>query len=229
MLMNLALIKKEIELYKSYIKSSNYDELYKWEALKNFQDNWDIEKNDFRTVYDKSFYSRYGNNLWANPHWFPKAVMLKLIDHDEERAREMFRNLFNEKEVIDKRIEQFVFHCDRILEEVYAKDKSVKNHFHDGQRIVSLYLAFRFPDKYAIYKYTEFKTFMEKVQATDIPGTGEYERFFKVVRTLFNKYLKVDAELMKIHNCLLTDECYKGETLMLAQDFIFTSARRYLS
>ena len=69
-------------------------------------------------------------------------------------------------------------------------DKSVKNHFHDGQRIVSLYLAFRFPEKYAIYKYTEFKTFMEMVRAKDIPWTGEYERFFKVVRTLLTSILK---------------------------------------
>lgn len=228
MLMNHGQILNEIQLYKAYIQSSDYDEIYKWEALKNFQDNWDIEADDFRSVYDSSFSSRSGNNLWANPHWFPKNVMLKFIEYDKERVRQMFRDLYNEGEDIDKRIERFVWHCDRILEEVSASDRSVKNHFHDGQRIVSLYLAFRYPDRYAIYKYTEFKTFMEHVQATDIPGTGEYERFFKVIRMLYNNYLKTDSELLNIHNDLLTDECFRGETLMLAQDFIFTSARRYM-
>ncbi len=225
--MVLSIIKKEIEIYKHYITSTEYGELYKWEALKTFQDNWDIQADDFKAVYNKSFYSKDSNNLWANPHWFPKAVMLRFIDYKKEVVRQMFQDLFNESEQIDKRIERFVYHCDNLLKEIYDFDKSMKNHFHDGQRIVTVYLAFRYPDKYAIYKYTEFKTFMEIVRAKDIPATGEYDRFFRVVRTL-NNILKSDEELVKLHHSILTDDCYKGETLMLAQDFIFTTARRFM-
>lgn len=225
--MVLVTIKQQAEYYKQFVASEKYDELYKWEALKNFQDSWDIEADDFKKMYDKSLYSKESSNLWANPHWFPKSVMLRFIDYDKEQVRQMFRDLFNEDEGIDKRIERFVFHCDKMLEEVYAIDKSVKSHFHDGQRIVSLYLAFRFPDKYAIYKFTEFKIFMEIVQAREIPSTGEYERFFKVVRTIYGILIK-DEELVKSHRAILADDCYKGETLMLAQDFIFRVARRFM-
>ena len=227
--MVLELIKREIENYKKLLVLADYDELYKWEALKNFQDNWDIEADDFKQMYNHSLYSKSSDNLWANPHWFPKGVMMHFIDHDKERVRQMFRDLYNEIESIDKRIERFVFHCDKMLEEVFAYDKAMKNHFHDGQRIVSLYLAFRYPEKYAIYKFTEFKIYMEVVRANDIPSTGEYERFFKVVRMLYDKYLIIDEELMRIHKATLTDDCYKGETLMLAQDYIFLTARRYKS
>jgi hypothetical protein len=181
--MVLDIINQQTENYKKLISSAEYDELYKWEALKNFQNNWDIEADDFKQMYESSFKSKESGNLWANPHWFPKAVMQRFIDYDKERVRQMFRDLYNEDENIDKRIERFVFHCDKVLEEIYITDKSMKNHFHDGQRIVSLYLAFRFPDKYAIYKFTEFKIFMEIVRAKNKPGTGEYERFFKVVKT----------------------------------------------
>jgi len=226
--MVLDIIKKQVENYKLLINSSTYGELYKWVALKTFHDNWDINADDFKSVYDKSFYSKDSSNLWANPHWFPKAVMLRFIDYKPDVVRQMFRELFNESEEIEKRIERFVFHCDNLLKEIYVFDKSMKNHFHDGQRIVTVYLAFRYPDKYAIYKYTEFKTFMEIVRAKDIPSTGEYDRFFRVVRTL-NNILKSDDELMKLHHSKLTEECYKGETLMLAQDFIFTTARRFMS
>ena len=226
--MVLDIIKKQVENYKLLINSSTYGELYKWVALKTFHDNWDINADDFKSVYDKSFYSKDSSNLWANPHWFPKAVMLRFIDYKPDVVRQMFQELFNESEEIEKRIERFVFHCDNLLEEIYVFDKSMKNHFHDGQRIVTVYLAFRYPDKYAIYKYTEFKTFMEIVRAKDIPSTGEYDRFFRVVRTL-NNILKSDDELMKLHHSKLTEECYKGETLMLAQDFIFTTARRFMS
>jgi len=225
--MVLDLIKQEIEQYKKFITSNDYDEVYKWQALKNFQDNWNIEAEDFLNMFDRSFNSKRSNNLWANSYWFPKTVMLQFIDYNKEDVRQMFRDLFNEDEMIDKRIERFIFYCDKILEEVSANDKSVKNHFHDGQRMVSLFLAFRFPAKYAIYKYAEFKTFLETVRATNIPGTGEYERFFKVVRTVFNILIK-DEELLTKHKALLTKDCYKGNTLMLAQDFIFRTARRYM-
>jgi hypothetical protein len=225
--MVLDIINKEKDHYKKFLVSPEYDELYKWEALKNFEENWNIEAADFKQMYDNSFKSKYSNNLWAGTHWFPKSVMLRFIDHDQERVRIMFRGLYNEDEGVDKRVERFVFHCDKILEEIFEADKSMKNHFHDGQRIVSTYLAFRFPEKYAIYKFKEFKTFMEVVRAADIPGTGEFERFFRVVRTL-NNILSKDEELMRIHRIILTDECYKKDTLMLAQDFIFRTAKRYM-
>jgi len=226
-MMAVNIINRELAVYKKLIASAEYDELYKWEALKNFQDTWDIEAVDFRAMYDNSFKSKISGNLWANPHWFPKGTMLAFIDHDKERVRQMFRELYNEDENIDKRFEKFVYHCDRIREDIYEYDKRMQNHFHDGQRMVSLYLAFRFPDKYAIYKYTEFRKFMELVNATDIPSTGEYERFFKVVRTIYNIITK-DGDLVKLHKAILTDDCFKGETLMLAQDFIFRTARRYM-
>ena len=98
--MVLDIIKKQIENYKLLITSSNY-ELYKWVDLKTFHDNWNIDSEDFKSVYDKSFYSRDTNNLWANPHWFPKAVMLRFIDYKQEVVRQMFQDLFNESEEID--------------------------------------------------------------------------------------------------------------------------------
>jgi 5-methylcytosine-specific restriction protein B len=225
--MVLSIINEELKHYKELITKANYGELYKWEALKNFQQSWDIETEDFKGMYDRSLRSKVSNNLWANPHWFPKAVMLHFIDHHKERVRQMFRDLFNEDEGIDKRIERFVYNCDQLLNETYVDGRLMQHHFHDGQRMVSLYLAFRYPDRYAIYKYTEFKTFMEVVKAKDIPSTGEYERFFKVVRILYGILTK-DEELMRQYRAVLTDDCFKRETLMLAQDFIFVTARRFL-
>lgn len=225
--MNKSIIDREIVNYKQLLLCRWSEEQYKWEALKIFQENWNIEALDFKEMYDRSFYNKTSSNLWANPHWFPKSVMLQFIEYDQERARKMFVDLFDENDSIDTRVDRFVFHCDQLREEVSAIDKSMKSHFHDGQRMVSLYLAFRFPDKYAIYKYTEFKKFMEIVRATNIPKTGEYERFFRVVRTLHGILAK-DEELMRIYDAALTDDCYKGNTLMLAQDFIFRIARKYL-
>lgn len=225
--MVLNIIKREIENYKKLIVSSEYDETYKWEALKNFQDNWDVDAHDFKAMYDKSLQNNYTQNLWAHTHWFPKAVMLTFIEYDSNKVRNMFQNLFSEDDAIDKRIDYFVYECDQLREEVVVDNPTYKSHFHDGQRIVSLYLAFRYPEKYAIYKFTEFKKFMELVKVNSIPGTGEYYRFFKTVKTIYG-LIEKDEQLIQLHESLLTSNCYKGKMLMLAQDFIFTTARRYL-
>jgi len=222
---SLPKIRKHIEEYKKFITSDEYDEIYKWKALNTFQKNWDLEAKDFKKMYENSL--KKSSNLVSSSFWYPKDVMLKFIDYDEVRVRKMFKDLFDENVDVEKRAETFVYHCDMLRDEIAKTDTSIKNHFHDGHRMISLYLAFRYPEKYAIYKYTEFKKFMQLVDATDIPTTKETKRFYKIVKTIYN-ILKNDDELLEIHKNLLDDECYKGETLMLAQDFIFCSARRYM-
>ncbi len=224
---SVAVLEREKAAYKELLRDPSYDELYKWESLKNFHDRWDLGATDMHAMFDASFQNSENDNLWANQYFFPKSVMLRFIGHDPERVRSMFRELFDESLPVDKRIDHFVFHCDELLKQVNAADPSVKSHYHDGQRMVTLYLAFKYPEKYAIYKYTEFKTFMELVQASDIPRTGEYERFFKVVRTIYS-ILEKDTELMELHRSLLRPIDYQGKTLMIAQDFIFRTARRYM-
>ena len=65
--MVLNLIESYIEKYKKLISENpKYDELYKWESLKNFQDNWDIDAKDFGEMYNKSLSNSISNNLWAS-------------------------------------------------------------------------------------------------------------------------------------------------------------------
>jgi hypothetical protein len=153
---------------------------------------------------------------------------MKFLDYNPEQVRRMFQDLYDENEKVEIRVINFENQCDILRKEICEKiDSGVKSHFHDGQRIIATYLAFRFPEKYAIYKYTEFKTFMELVKAKDIPGTGEIERFFKVVRTIY-KILLDDKKLLQTHKGLLGKDCYQNDTLMIAQVLIFITARLHL-
>lgn len=217
--MVLDLINLYKEKYKMFIlEGKDYDELYKWESLKNFQDNWNIDADNFLEMYDKSLSNEISANLWASQFFFPKSAMLEFIKLDSERVRNMFRELFNETLDIEKRIDHFVFNCDEMRDEVLKENPSFKNHFHDGFRIISVYLSFRYPMNYSIYKYTEFKTFMTLIRAKSIPSTGEINRFFKVMRTIYNIISK-DTELQKIHQELRKEtKYYKGDSLLLAQD-----------
>ena len=224
--MVLDLINLYKEKYKRLItEDPDYDELYKWESLKNFQDNWDIEAPDFGAMYDKSLTNEISSNLWASQFFYPKQTMLDFINLDQEQVRTMFRGLFDEEQDIEKRIDHFVYNCDNLLIQLQETQPNAKNHFHDGYRIISVYLCFRYPMSYTIYKFTEFKDFMESVKAKSIPGTKEISRFFKVMRTLYSILAK-DETLIAIHNKLKDDsKYYQNESLLLAQDIYWCCSR----
>lgn len=217
--MVLDLINLYKEKYKLFLlEGTDYYELYKWESLQNFQDNWNIEADDFLEMYNRSFANEISSNLWASQFFYPKSAMIEFIKLDKERVREMFKSLYNEELDIDKRIDSFVYHCDEMRKIIEKDNSSFKNHFHDGFRMISVYLSFKYPMTYSIYKFTEFKNFMTMVRAKTIPGTDEIDRFFKVMRTIYSIISK-DQELMNIHKELRKDpKYYQGDTLLLAQD-----------
>ena len=226
--MVLDIINTLIENYKKLIVRPDYDEIYKWESLKIFQDRWNIDEPDFYTMYDESLQNSDSNNLWASKFFYPKEVMLQFIKSDTEKVRQMFRDLFNEDESIDSRIDKFVYNCDTLRDILQEDNEKFQHHFHDGFRIISVYLNFRFPMKYTIYKYTEFKEFMDVVRAKTIPGTNEIDRFFKVMRTLHGILVK-DIELIQIHKNICNDsKYYQNNTLLLAQDFYWCVSRQNL-
>ncbi len=225
--MVLDIINSSKENYKKLIADDpRYDELYKWELLKNFQDNWDINATDFGEMYNRSLDDNISTLLWVSKDFRPKEVMLEFIKFDEKRVRLMFRALFEEGSDVAVRIDAFSYECGKFLQDLKKVKPAITEHFHDGFRILSVYLSFRYPEKYSIYKYTEFKKFMDSVRAKSIPKTHEIARFFKVINTI-NLIISRDEELLKIHQNLITekDKYYQGKSLFLAQDFYWCCAR----
>ena len=69
-----------IEKYKNLIQDKlpelNYSEVYKWETIQHFQDNWTDSHNE-NTIQDLivASFNNESNNLWAGNHFFPFAMI----------------------------------------------------------------------------------------------------------------------------------------------------------
>ena len=222
--MNLQKLNDSIQLYKAFLKSNPlHDPYWKWESLRIFQEHWNIDASDFRSMYDACLENSRTRRLWKRENYEPKDVMLKFISLSPDYVRHIFQDLFNENKEVDGRIDRFVFHCDELLAAYKETNpRSVENsHYHDDNyQMISLYLTFRYPDQYALYDFDRFRQLMELLGSRDVPKVNDTGRFFKVMRTIF-KFIQKDEGILEIHRQRLDpSRHFMGETLLVAEDFL---------
>jgi hypothetical protein len=110
-----------------------------------------------------------------------------------------------------------VFYCDELLNEFlekYPRSRDNKHYHQDGYQIVSLYLAFRYPQQHCLYHFDRFKKLLSALSTPDIPATHDYERFCKVVRIIWG-FMQKDEELLAAHRVRLEEgKHYQEESLL---------------
>lgn len=76
--------------YKTAFPSHWNDEKYKWEAVKYFQDHWDIEADDFGGMFKSATEKTY--NLLASGYYYPRQMIINFAKADNKAVRQMFRD-----------------------------------------------------------------------------------------------------------------------------------------
>lgn len=222
--MNLKKLQHYTAEYRKFLRRNrDYDGAFVWESQKHWQQTFDLDAADFPKNYATSLQNSHSKRLWKGDNYLPKEMMRKFAEMQPDFVRHIFKDLMKEEKEIDGRVGRFVFHCDELLTEYKEKNprSNENNHFHDDNfHIVSLYLAFNYPDKYAIYEFRDFREMMIKLGSTNIPEINDFGRYVKVTNTLY-KLLSKDEELVKFHKKRLNSEnLYQGESRLLVYDFI---------
>lgn len=171
-----------IEKY-TYILEQNGDpnEAYKYLAITTFQQNWDLEAKDFHQMLRSSF-SKMANLLYQNSWGFIEKSAQKF----PEETRKMFQNLYDESVEASQRIRTFQKESENLLPKVREALNRTNINAQQDERTISVYLAFRFPEKYTLYKADYYKNFCEQLNI--IPKkTGE--RFLHL-QELANQIIK---------------------------------------
>src|SRR5690554_2747668 len=166
--MNQQLIKTYLKSYKENFSSINTKELYKWVAVKQFQDHWDIDTDDFYGMLETAL-SKV-KNLMVSSNYYPKRMILRNAEVSPEEVRLLFKELYNEDEDIVERINSF----QKQIIGLTAKNFKGESHYHYDRAIV-VYLALKYPDRYFFYKYGMFKDFAAKINYTYTPIKGRIE------------------------------------------------------
>lgn len=192
--------------YKAYFPSHWDDEIYKWEAIKHFQDHWNIEAENFGEMFkeatDKTF------NLLASGYAYPRGMMINFAKADDAAARQMFRDLFDESRDLAERVDAF----QTASEAIRAKydDGTWRNHYQNTNAI-SVYLWLRYPEKYYIYKYEVYRDVAAELNSEYRPKrNGSVDSLiggFKMYDEVC-KVISEDAEVVEMFRSAVTDTCY---------------------
>lgn len=198
--------------YKNALKKHWWgNEEFKWKAIHHFQNNWDIRAEDFHSMFKESLSKTEA--LLVSNHYFPQRVMTFFAERDPEAVREMFINLFNENIGIYERITTFISKSE-ILRIKYNPGNW--NEHYQNLNSISTYLWLKYPDKYYIYKYTEYRNVAKELESEYITKTGLNEdnvkNNFRVYNEI-NNLIKQDQELIDIFESLLTTEHYPDPEL----------------
>lgn len=199
-----------VEYKRRFVREQWPDENFKWEAVKCFQDNWDVNADDFSGMLKKSLSKT--DALLASPNNFPAQMIIKFAEIVPEEVRSMFLVLFDESRDVYERIDTFKQKSYGLLERYGSGAK----HHYQKENPICTYLWLRYPDKYYVYKFREVKAVSDELQSDYIFKTGDYTNNIRNFLAFYNEIcaeLQQDEELKNMLASQITETHYPDTEL----------------
>ena len=219
------LISNYIENF-DFINNETNMEYYKWEAIKHFQENWDIDAPDFASMFKESVKASY--NLINNRIVQPTNGIVKLAERPEltETIRQMFKDLLaDDGGDIDKRQDKIYAFLEKADELLNIHYKGSWKYAQD-MRTVIFYLSFLEPEKNYMFKATQAREFMYCVEYGNDFGSGEnfsLRKYYEMCDELVAA-IKDTPELVELHQRRMTDSMWENDDYhILAYDIIYSA------
>ena len=190
-------------------KPSNPDEVYKWQAIKHFEQHWDINAPDFYEMFKEAF--RKKDNL---VDYRPFGILEALGENYPTKLKELLGIVYGADDFYTK-----LGKCRTFTENVIddLKEKSNTNFSTKiDERTLSFLLTLKFPNEYTFYKrdiYTKLCEYLGEVSRKE----RKYEHFIELlteITTYFN-----NPELKQLTSNFIPQGF--DEPLLLAQDIVY--------
>ena len=201
-------------LIEKYIKiledNGEPNEAYKYLAFNTFQQNWDLESKDFYKMFRNSF-SKVSNLLYQNSWGFIE----KSAQNFPEETRAMFSNLYDESHDVTERIKTFQSESEKLLLKVKQVLNRTNINAQQDERTISVYLAFRFPEKYILYKADYYKNFCEQLNIKTRKASERFLHLQELANQIIQEDLLVDENLINTYRKFYQKPNWNDQYLMI--------------
>ncbi|MBQ7820841.1 MAG: hypothetical protein IJ391_00970 [Clostridia bacterium] len=219
------ILEQYIGRYNELNDINGNDEGYKWRAESCFKAHWNIDAEDFQSMFKKSFGEM--SNLIDNSTVQPVGGILMLLNHTDEIefVRTCFKELFSEDSGdIDSRqirIETFVEKINGKIEK-YAKG-SWK--YPQQRNNAIYYMNLWKPEDNYIFKSTEATEWANCIEFGDDFGSGNtfrLKKYYKMCDELLEE-LKKNEEIMELYKSRMEKEArgFDDQGHILVYDIIY--------
>lgn len=204
--------------YKETFEERWADEKFKWEAVKWFQDNWNINAENFSEMFARATEKTSG--LLASMNNFPRKMMIQYAEDDAEAVRAMFIRLYDESKEVTDRVLQFQSDAQELCDRL-----SPGYQHYQRPMAITVYLWLKYPDKYDVFKYSVCKGTSIYLENDFKPTKGHTDQNLrenaKLVDAIRSEVAN-DKELISMFEKNLDDSCYEDENhRILAFDVSF--------
>jgi len=211
-------IEKLIDEYKEIVKKEGFEqEIYKWKLIKKFYGKPDVDSKNFASEIKalnaaNLAYQYFGSSA----KW--------MLDRKPEEYRKNIKDLFNEKISLIDRIDKFISSVSELFDSVKSKENDSSHH---DERSISVFLTYRYPEKYVFYKYSYYKKYCDLLEINPRKVKERYPHYLELIENLVENYIKKDSELQNLLKEALDDDCFDDENFkVLAQDILFRTLER---
>lgn len=198
----------------------------KWQAVKCFQVNWDVNADDFVGMLSNSLSGT--DNLLRSVNNFPAGMITQFAKKAPKEVKDMFIELFDENEDVCERIKNFKQKSNSLLERY---GNGARQHYQ-YENAISTYLWLRYPDKYYIYKLNEIQTVSRVLESDYIFKRGAYENNIRNFLAFYNEIcaeLQQDDELKNMLAAQIDGTCYTDSELRTLTIDVGFFISRYLN
>lgn len=228
---NLSTLIQRYEDNFDLINNNKNDEIFKWRAVRCFQDIWfnpDYEDMDFAGRFKAA--TKECSVLLDNGQVSPTNGIVKMAEVEPDEVERLFVDVLFADDQGDLQVRQD--HVEEFLEGIEAvRQRCFPSYWKYGQdrHCAFTYLSLYAPEENYIYKYTEAEEFSKHIEYGIDIGSGQAFRLdaYYGMCDLVVEALREHPTLLEKHWAICDESCYHDDSLHLFAFDIIYCARAY--
>ncbi len=195
---------------------SKQQELYKWDIISKYHDRLDAESSDFAKNISKMDFQ----NLWYASN--QRKAMQNFAKYEPESYRYLHQFLYDESQPLQQRVMTFIDGCAKLW------DEKIKDHFPNrrtssccDERLVSCFLAIKYPEKYTFYKNDVYKNLCDVLGANYKEPGEKLVHFYDLMNENVIPLVKSEAALCGMVEAEIAQHNYIQSLPLIAQTVIW--------
>lgn len=202
---------------------SNQAELYKWDIITKYHDKLDADSSAFaQNMSEMNF-----QNLWYATN--QRRAIQNFAKHEPEEYRILHQHLHDESQPLQERVTSFMKGCDELWDtKIKKKFPRQKTGSCCDERLISCFLAAKYPEKYTFYKNDVYLNLCELIGIDSQKAGQKLVHFYELMNEHVIPLVKANAELCGIVEAEVEQHHYIQSLPLIAQTVIWHAMHKGL-